>query len=464
MNNRFLNHLQITLVVLDLAVINFIFFFSQMLFRRSLAISAVLEYDYFLYFMNICWILITSLSGVYNSKTIVNFETFARRSMNAFLYFIGFVTLYLYFFHQIVISRTFIIMELTGIGVLLLANRFLFLLIYQYFRKKDYLMRKIMVVGYNPVAKKLVHYLENQSINSRVVGFCEDQENVREITNYPILAGISGVLEECQRYGVTEIYSTIAPEQNASLYDLIRGAERNCIRFRIVPDLGVFMMKKQVYIDYLEDMPILSLRREPLEDLGNQIRRRIFDVFVSTLVCVFVLSWMIPLIGLLIMLESRGPVFFVQARSGKNNRPFKCLKFRSMVASPNADLTQATRNDKRITRLGAFLRRTSLDEFPQFLNVFKGDMSIVGPRPHMLKHTSDYSEVVDHFMLRQFVKPGITGWAQVNGYRGETRDLIQMEKRIEHDIWYLENWSLWLDVRIVFMTIVNLFRREQNAF
>jgi len=464
MNNRFLNHLQITLVVLDLAVINFIFFFSQMLFRRSLAISAVLEYDYFLYFMNICWILITSLSGVYNSKTIVNFETFARRSMNAFLYFIGFVTLYLYFFHQIVISRTFIIMELTGIGVLLLANRFLFLLIYQYFRKKDYLMRKIMVVGYNPVAKKLVHYLENQSINSRVVGFCEDQENVREITNYPILAGISGVLEECQRYGVTEIYSTIAPEQNASLYDLIRGAERNCIRFRIVPDLGVFMMKKQVYIDYLEDMPILSLRREPLEDLGNQIRRRIFDVFISTLVCVFVLSWMIPLIGLLIMLESRGPVFFVQARSGKNNRPFKCLKFRSMVASPNADLTQATRNDKRITRLGAFLRRTSLDEFPQFLNVFKGDMSIVGPRPHMLKHTSDYSEVVDHFMLRQFVKPGITGWAQVNGYRGETRDLIQMEKRIEHDIWYLENWSLWLDVRIVFMTIVNLFRREQNAF
>src|SRR6185437_5318428 len=464
MNNRFLNHLQITLVVLDLAVINFIFFFSQMLFRRSLAISAVLEYDYFLYFMNICWILITSLSGVYNSKTIVNFETFARRSMNAFLYFIGFVTLYLYFFHQIVISRTFIIMELTGIGVLLLANRFLFLLIYQYFRKKDYLMRKIMVVGYNPVAKKLVHYLENQSINSRVVGFCEDQENVREITNYPILAGISGVLEECQRYGVTEIYSTIAPEQNASLYDLIRGAERNCIRFRIVPDLGAFMMKKQVYIDYLEDMPILSLRREPLEDLGNQIRRRIFDVFISTLVCVFILSWMIPLIGLLIMLESRGPIFFVQARSGKNNRPFKCLKFRSMVASPNADLTQATRNDKRITRLGAFLRRTSLDEFPQFLNVFKGDMSIVGPRPHMLKHTSDYSQLVDHFMLRQFVKPGITGWAQVNGYRGETRDLIQMEKRIEHDIWYLENWSLWLDVRIVFMTIVNLFRREQNAF
>jgi putative colanic acid biosynthesis UDP-glucose lipid carrier transferase len=232
----------------------------------------------------------------------------------------------------------------------------------------------------------------------------------------------------------------------------------------MVPDLGVFMMKKQVYIDYLEDMPILSLRREPLEDLGNQLRRRIFDIIISSLVCIFILSWMIPLVGLIIMLESRGPIFFVQARSGKNNRSFNCLKFRSMVAdNPHAEV-QATRNDKRVTRVGRFLRRTSLDEFPQFINVLKGDMSIVGPRPHMLKHTSDYSKLLDQFMIRQLVKPGITGWAQVHGYRGETRDLVQMEKRIEHDIWYLENWSLWLDVRIVFMTIFNIFCREQNAY
>jgi len=219
-----------------------------------------------------------------------------------------------------------------------------------------------------------------------------------------------------------------------------------------------------VYIDYLEDMPVLSLRREPLEDLGNQIRRRIFDVVVSLLVVVFVLSWMVPLVGLAILLESRGPVFFVQARSGKNNRSFPCLKFRSMVKNNSAEHRQATRNDSRVTRVGRFLRRTSIDEFPQFLNVLKGDMSIVGPRPHMLKHTSDYSELLDQFMIRQFVKPGITGWAQVNGYRGETRDLIQMQRRIEHDIWYLENWSLWLDVRIVFMTVFNLFRREANAY
>jgi putative colanic acid biosynthesis UDP-glucose lipid carrier transferase len=449
---------------LDLAVINIIFFLSRAFFRQKLGVSAPMEYAWFLYFINGCWILTTWTSGVYNKKAIVNFENFSRRSKSAFLYFTGFVIIYLYFFHQTVISRTFIVAQLVGIGALLLVNRFIFLMIGQYFRNSAYLARKIVVIGYNSVAKKLVHYLENQSLNSRVIGFCEDKEKISEVTNYPILADLSGVLEECKRYGVTEIYSTIAPEQNDSLYDLIRGAERSCIRFRLVPDLGSFVLKKQVYIDYLEDIPIISLRREPLEDLGNQIRRRVFDVFISIMVCVFVLSWMVPLVGLAILLESRGPIFFIQHRSGKNNRSFPCLKFRSMVANPHSDMNQATRHDQRITRVGRFLRRTSLDEFPQFLNVLKGDMSVVGPRPHMLKHTSDYSELVDHFMIRQFVKPGITGWAQVNGYRGETRDIVQMEKRIEHDIWYLENWSLWLDVRIVFMTIFNLFRGEPNAY
>ncbi|HEY4061356.1 MAG TPA: undecaprenyl-phosphate glucose phosphotransferase [Puia sp.] len=463
MNNRFLNHLQITLVVLDLVVINFVFLFCEYLFRKGLVITTVIEYNSFLYFLNICWIVITWFTGIYTGKNIVNFELFSRRSMNAFLYFIGFTTLYLYFFHQITISRAFIITVMSGISILLLTNRFFYLVISQYFRKKEYLIRKIVVIGYNPLSKKLVHYLENEGINSQIIGFCEEEENVHEVSNYPILSNISHTLEECRHYGATEIYSTIAPEQNTALYDLILGAEKNCIRFRLVPDLGVFM-KKQLYIDYLEDMPVISLRREPLEDLGNRIRRRLFDILVSSLVIIFILSWMVPLIGLLILLDSRGPVFFVQSRSGKNNRSFPCLKFRTMVVNDQSDNRQASRNDRRITRLGRFLRRTSLDEFPQFFNVLRGDMSVVGPRPHMLKHTDDYAQLLDKFMVRQFVKPGITGWAQVNGFRGETKNLTQMEKRIEHDIWYMENWSLWLDVRIIFLTIYNIIFGEENVF
>ena len=219
-----------------------------------------------------------------------------------------------------------------------------------------------------------------------------------------------------------------------------------------------------MYIDYLKEIPIISVRREPLEDWGNRISKRIFDVIVSLFAVVFILSWLIPIISLLVFLESGGPVFFIQLRTGKNNRSFPCLKFRSMQQNKMANTEQASRNDTRVTRIGRFLRRTSLDEMPQFINVLKGDMSIAGPRPHMLKHTDEYSKLIGQYMVRQFVKPGITGWAQVNGFRGETKNVLQMQRRVEHDLWYLENWNLFLDIKIFFMTIVNVVRGERNAF
>jgi putative colanic acid biosynthesis UDP-glucose lipid carrier transferase len=206
------------------------------------------------------------------------------------------------------------------------------------------------------------------------------------------------------------------------------------------------------------------LRSEPLDDVGNRIKKRILDIVVSFLVIVFILSWLVPILGLLILIESRGPVFFSQLRTGKNKKPFYCYKFRSMRKNKDADFKQATVNDNRVTKIGKFIRRTSLDEFPQFLNVFKGNMSLVGPRPHMLKHTNDYSKVVDEYMVRQFLKPGITGWAQVNGYRGEITNPEQIQMRVNKDLWYLENWSLWLDIQILFLTVYQIFKGDKNAF
>ena len=167
---------------------------------------------------------------------------------------------------------------------------------------------------------------------------------------------------------------------------------------------------------------------------------------------------------LLIKLNSRGPVFFVQERSGRDNKPFPCYKFRTMYVNDNAHTMQACKNDSRITKVGAFLRKTSLDEFPQFFNVLLGNMSVVGPRPHMLSHTEQYSELINNFLVRHYAKPGITGWAQVNGYRGETKELADMEGRVEHDIWYIENWSLLLDVKIVWKTFIQVFQGDENAF
>lgn len=240
-------------------------------------------------------------------------------------------------------------------------------------------------------------------------------------------------------------------------------AEKRCIHFKIVPNLSAFINKPAV-VHHIRDLPVLTIRNEPLEDVGNRMNKRMFDLAISSLVLVGILSWLIPLVGLLILLESKGPIFFKQKRTGKKNSPFNCLKFRSMHINETADQLQATKSDQRITRIGKFLRKTSLDEFPQFINVFKGDMSIVGPRPHMLKHTQDYAEIVDEYMTRHFLKPGITGWAQIKGYRGEISNPIQIKMRVANDLWYLENWNIWLDVKIIFLTIYTMLKGDEKAY
>jgi exopolysaccharide biosynthesis polyprenyl glycosylphosphotransferase len=206
------------------------------------------------------------------------------------------------------------------------------------------------------------------------------------------------------------------------------------------------------------------VRAEPLENLLNRAIKRCFDIVFSVFIILFVFSWLFPILAILIKLESRGPVFFTQVRSGHNNNPFKCYKFRSMYVNGDADKRQATRNDSRVTKIGAFIRRTSLDELPQFFNVLIGNMSVVGPRPHMLNHTQEYSELIDMFMVRHFLKPGITGQAQVKGFRGETKTVEDMNQRVEADLWYLENWSFLLDLKIIFLTVRNSLVGEENAF
>jgi putative colanic acid biosynthesis UDP-glucose lipid carrier transferase len=463
MNSRFLRHVQLTLLAMDLVAINIVFFIARFFFQREMLIEAYVEYTYFGIFLTVAWLVVSLSNNVYHERNIFSFELFAGRSTRAFLYFLLMICGFLFFSHFFIISRLFIATIICGIPLLLSCNRFLYLAVYHYFKKKDFFHNKVIVLGYNDLSRKLVDYLEEDGINKEVVGYCEELENIHELSRYPILGTINGALDVCKRYGATEIYSTIVPEQNPGIYRLIKKADQNCIRFRIVPDIGA-LVKRQVYIDYLNEIPVLSLRREPLDDLANKIKKRLFDIVVSALVTVFILSWLIPLIGILIKLESKGPVFFRQQRSGQDNKSFWCMKFRSMQVNDNANTVQATRNDARITKLGQFLRRSNLDEFPQFLNVLMGDMSIVGPRPHMLKHTADYSKIIDEYMIRQFLKPGITGWAQVNGFRGETKTLDQMKKRVEYDLWYMENWSMWLDMKVMFLTVFNTIKGEENAF
>jgi putative colanic acid biosysnthesis UDP-glucose lipid carrier transferase len=462
MTARFLRLLQFLITVIDILTLNIIFFTTILLYPRSL-FSENWKYGYLAIFLSLSWIVVSFLSNLYNSKNIFSFERFTKQTMKAVFYFSILFIFSLFFYNQFSVSRLFLLIILVSLPLSFLISRFLFFVVYKHYKRKDFLLDKVIIVGYNNISKQLISHFEENSYNKEIIGICEEAELVDEIYHYPILSGISGVSEVCKHYGANEIFSSIAPEQNPEIYNLMQFADQNCIRFRIVPDIS-FFVKRKVHINYIHDLPILTLRDEPLEDLDNKIKKRLFDIIISSFVILFVLSWLIPIIALLIWLDSGGSVFFKQIRSGKGNMQFKCLKFRSMKINKSANSTPATRDDQRFTRVGKFLRRTSLDELPQFLNVFKGNMSIVGPRPHMLKHTDEFSKVVNQYMIRHFLKPGITGWAQVNGYRGEVNTLEKLHGRVEHDIWYMENWSIWLDLKIMFLTVYNSIRGDENAY
>jgi putative colanic acid biosysnthesis UDP-glucose lipid carrier transferase len=463
MNKQLKSYLQKIIIALDLLALNIAFFLPRLILESRIGDNSFNSYLKFWISLNSFWIVIAFICRTYAENTIINFEYFTKRTSQVYLLWLIAILFFLFFTRQFEVSRYFTISTIIIFGVSLLVNRFLFLGVQNYFRKRNQFTNKVLIIGYNETAKKLENYFEEEGFNAHLLGFVEDENNVTELTRHPIISDIKNTIKTAIDNDVQEIFSTITPEQNKEIYTLINQAESECIRFKVVPDLSIFV-NKPVVINYVRDLPVLSMRSEPLDDVGNRIKKRTLDVVVSLLVTIFILSWLVPILGLLIILESRGPVFFAQIRSGRNNKTFRCFKFRSMTVNKDSDLKQATKNDKRITRIGSFIRKTSLDEFPQFINVLKGEMSLVGPRPHMVKHTTDYSKIVDQFMVRQFLKPGITGWAQVNGLRGEITDNEQIINRVNEDLWYLENWTIWLDIRIMFLTVYKVFKGDEKAF
>jgi len=274
-------------------------------------------------------------------------------------------------------------------------------------------------------------------------------------------------LEECFEFikeeSVDEIYCSISDITNSQLLQVVDFADNNLIILKFLPDNKEIYSKKLKY-EYYDYIPILSLRNIPLQDSINQVIKRVYDIVFSSAVIIFLLSWLTPIIAILIKIESKGPVFFKQSRNGFNYKEFDCYKFRSMTPNEDANLYQATRGDQRITKIGRFIRKTSIDELPQFFNVLFGDMSVVGPRPHMVSHTNMYAKRIDKFMVRHFVKPGITGLAQVSGFRGEIETDKDIINRVKYDIFYIENWSLLLDLKITFLTFINALKGEEKAY
>ncbi len=333
-------------------------------------------------------------------------------------------------------------------------------LVLKHFRRKGYNFVRVAIIGTGPSARRLFDALKQDAgFGFHVLAFFDnnpsDNFNLGKV--YPI-----SVLEQfVKEKDVRQIYFSLSGH-DCALADAIKVADDNVAEFIYVPQLP-HTMNRPLQLISIGQQPMLLMGRNPLKRPINRFIKRTFDLTFSGICLIFYPLIYIP-VSIIIKLTSPGPVYFKQERTGYMGKTFKCYKFRTMHVNKNADTCQATENDPRKTKFGNFLRRTSIDELPQFINVFKGDMSIVGPRPHMLKHTTDYTRLVDHYMVRHAVKPGITGWAQVNGYRGITDQLWKMERRVEHDVWYIENWSFLLDLKIIVRTVMNAIAGEKNAF
>ena len=338
-----------------------------------------------------------------------------------------------------------------------------------YLRSKGKNTQSILFVGNDPANLMLYHdMLENSSAGTYVKGYYADEpiENAPEqFVHLGNLQQLNAKMEEDKdktNLGIDLLFCCLSHDESAFINRVIHFCDNHVVHFYYVPRMSGNLHLRLIPELY-GDVTLFTNRREPLTFIENKFLKRTFDVVVSALTCLVLLPFL-PIVALIIKMQSPGPLFFVQNRTGLNGHTFKCYKFRSMHVNNQADTLQATKDDPRKFPFGEFMRKTNIDEFPQFFNVLKGDMSIVGPRPHMMLHTEMYGKLIDKYMVRHFCRPGITGWAQVTGFRGETKELWQMEERIRRDIWYLENWTFWLDLKIIFKTAISILIPDKKAY
>lgn len=393
---------------------------------------------------------------------VIYFDKVVQNSSYFFIVYATIQTAALSLFGVIEASVTIWILGNLLIGCIFVLWRILLRIALKRFRAQGRNRKNVVIVGINRTGQDVFEQLVSTEVGYNVLGFFDDDESVKDqVENY------LGKLEDIEKYTkehrVDEMFCCLIGDREKLVNPLILYAEKNMIRFFLVPEYYKYI-RRRMSMRFLNNIPLMTLRDEPLGYSINRFLKRSFDIVFSLIVLLTIFIPMSLICGILIKTSSKGPVFFKQKRTGIKGKEFDCYKFRSMRQNELADSKSATKGDSRVTKIGAFMRATSIDEFPQFINVLLGDMSVVGPRPHMLKQTEEYSQIIEKFMVRHLVKPGITGWAQVSGSRGEMKTVGDMEERVMKDVWYIENWTMFLDLKIIVKTVVNLFKGEENAY
>jgi putative colanic acid biosynthesis UDP-glucose lipid carrier transferase len=353
--------------------------------------------------------------------------------------------------------------------IVLLISRFFERKIIKYYRQSGRNTRRALFIGADSELLTVYNRLnDDASKGYQVLGYYANCEmtDVPDDIRLDRLGSLDEFMKNISMKNMPEvgdeIYVCISRKDRGTIRVISDFCDQKMVRFYYVP-VSVETLGIDLKRELLDDIEIFTTYENPLMNPVNKAVKRAFDLL---LVLVFLVPMILifPFIWIIIKIQSPGPIFFKQKRTGLDGKEFEMLKFRSMHVNKDADKLQATKDDPRKYPFGNFMRKSNIDETPQIFNILKGDMSVVGPRPHMLAHTEQYSQLIDKYMVRHFVKPGVTGWAQVTGFRGETSELWQMEGRVKRDIWYMEHWSIWLDIRIIWMTLKTFFVHDKNAY
>ena len=353
-------------------------------------------------------------------------------------------------------SRKYLFITYLVFSIAILIWRSIWHYAIRFYRVKGYNIRRVVIIGKGDLSVSLSQYFkETPELGYHLVGVVDNHDLADEqLSNF----------EKFTIENKTDIVFCCLPHlNNDQVKDVIDFAENNLIKVNLISQFSR-LSNYNLSIEQFGSIPVINVNSIPLDSVMNRFIKRTFDVVFSGMFIILILSWLVPIIGLLIKMESKGPVFFKQERHGKDNNFFLCWKLRTMAFDRDAEFKQATKNDNRITKMGAILRKTSIDELPQFINVFLGDMSVVGPRPHPIKLNEEFQPKIDRFWQRHAVKPGITGLAQARGFRGETTELSDMSGRVKLDRFYVKNWSLILDFKIILLTALAILKGDQNAY
>jgi putative colanic acid biosynthesis UDP-glucose lipid carrier transferase len=406
--------------------------------------------------ISFAWFIIAAFLGFYEVYRYTKVIGILNRALKQTILFALFCLALELFYSDFLYQKKVAFFVITALSLIVLTKLF----IYYFLRKYRILVgrnfRTVVLLGNNKNINPLKGFFtDNPDYGYKLLKVFTLEDHKRKKVD----KCLSFVLDK----NIDEIYCATADLSDKQVRDIINFADNNLKTLKFIPD-EKHILSGNVKFEYYDYIPVISSRNILQDEMLNKIIKRVFDFLFSLLIIIGIMSWLTPIMAIIIKLESKGPVFFIQKRNGLNYKVFKCFKFRSMVFNDQTDSDLALKNEIKITKLGKFIRKTSIDELPQFFNVLWGDMSVVGPRPHPVSHNDKYILMADKFMARHFVKPGITGLAQTKGYRGEVETDEDIINRVKYDIFYMENWSILLDIEIIFKTIYNTLKGDKKAF